>query len=130
MDPGNLAEQTRLLRSTLEDSVVLRALGDAGYERIAISSGWAEVGPRRVDRLIEPPQITEFEVGLLRGSAVGALVDLVARDFHSQQIRERIDTTLREAAGLAQRTTRSRGSCSSTCPRHTLRWSTARMARP
>ncbi len=100
--PIGLAVATRELRSVLEDSTALRDLGRSGYERIAISTGWAEVGPRRVDRLVEPPQMTEFEVALLRRSALGTALAAIAPDAHSQQLRDRIATTFSVAEQIAR----------------------------
>jgi hypothetical protein len=97
----NLAEKTRLLRDATERGIVLRLLGDAGYERIAFSPGWAEVGPRRVDRLIEPIELTEFELALLRVSGAGAVAGALAPDLHSAQVRAQILDTIDATGRLA-----------------------------
>ncbi len=98
---ANLATQARYLREALNDGAVLHALGAAGYERIAISSGWSEIGPRRVDRLIEPPQMTEFEITLVRTTGVGLILDAVAPNLNSEQTRARIGNTYAQAIALA-----------------------------
>lgn len=99
---GDLATQSRLLRAALNDGAVLQALGDAGYERIAINSGWSDVGPMRADRRVELGQLTDFEIELMRGSSVGTIVGTLLPHLHSDQVRSRIADTYASAANVAR----------------------------
>lgn len=99
---GDLATQSRLLRAALNDGAVLHSLGDAGYERIAINSGWSDVGPMRADRRVELGQLTDFEIELMRGSSVGTIVGALLPHLHSDQVRSRITDTYASAADVAR----------------------------
>jgi hypothetical protein len=100
--PGTRQQDAHLLRDATESGVVLSVLGAAGYERIAIASGYGEIGPRRVDRLIIPPQVEEFEQSLLRSTMVGSIVDFLAPDSAASQKHERIEATFQDAALVAE----------------------------
>jgi hypothetical protein len=99
--PGTRQSDAHVLREATESGVVLSTLGAAGYERIAIASGYGEIGPRRVDRLIVPPQIGEFEASLLRSTMVGSIVDFVVPNAAASEKHQRIESTFDAAAGLA-----------------------------
>ncbi len=98
---GDLATQSRLLRAALNDGAVLQALAAAGYERIAISPGWTDVSPIRANRHVDPPFLSDFEVQLLRGSAVGSAVAALDPNVYSDQTRTRIAETFKQAGDLA-----------------------------
>jgi hypothetical protein len=100
--PGTRQGDAHVLREATESGVVLSALGAAGYERIAVASGYGEIGPRRVDRLIVPPQIGEFEASLLRSTMVGSIVDFLAPNAAASEKHERVEGTFEEAALLAK----------------------------
>ena len=100
--PGSRQRDAHVLREATESSVVLSALGAAGYERIAIASGYGEIGPRRVDRLIVPPQVDEFEASLLRSTMVGSVVDFLFPDAAASLKHARIEETFEGVARLAQ----------------------------
>ena len=99
--PGTRQQDAHVLREATESGVVLSSLGAAGYERIAVASGYGEIGPLRVDRLIVPPQVGEFEASLLRSTMVGTIVDFLAPDAAASEKRERIETTFEDAALVA-----------------------------
>ncbi len=99
---GDLATQSRLLRAALNDGAVLQALGSAGYQRIAVNSGWSDVGPMRADRRVELGHLTDFEIELMRGSAVGSIVGALDPHLHSDQVRSRITDTFGAAADVAR----------------------------
>jgi len=100
--PGTRQRDAHVLREATESGVALSALGAAGYERIAVASGYGEIGPLRVDRLIVPPQVGEFEASLLRTTMIGRIVDFLAPDAAASQKRERVEATFAEAVLLAQ----------------------------
>ena len=100
--PGTRQRDAHVLREATESGVVLSTLGAAGYERIAVASGYGEIGPLRVDRLINPPQVGEFEASLLRSTMVGSIVDFLAPAAAASQKHERVEATFAEAALLAQ----------------------------
>jgi Sulfatase len=101
-EPGTRQRDAHVLREATESGVVLRTLGAAGYERIAVASGYGEIGPLRVDRLIAPPQVGEFEASLLRSTMVGSIVDFLAPDAAASQKHERVVATFQEAVTLAR----------------------------
>lgn len=91
----------RALSRRIDDAVLLQVLHEHGYEHLAVASGWSHLGPRRVDRLVEPPQLNEFEVVLLRVSGVGNILAALTPDVLSDQRRARLDETLRAGASIA-----------------------------
>jgi hypothetical protein len=91
----------RLLSQRIDDAALLTVLHEYGYEQLVVASGWSHLGPRRVDRLVEPPHLNEFEVVLLRVSGIGNLVAAVTPDVYSDQRRARLDETLRAGASLS-----------------------------
>lgn len=104
LDPPFISppDDARRLRHAGDDSVVLRALAAAGYERIFISSGWAHIGWRRVDRVVDPDGPDEFETGLLRAAGIGRLLDIVDPTLVEDWHRGRIADTLSRTGGLAE----------------------------
>lgn len=100
--PGTRQQDAHVLRDATESGVVLSALGAFGYERIAIASGYGEIGPRQVDRLIVPPQVEEFEQSLLRSTMVGSIVDFLAPDAAASQKHERIEATFDDTTQVAE----------------------------
>ena len=81
-------------------------LHERGYEIVGISSGFAEVSLREADRYITTGSLNEVEIGLLRRTIFGDVLNTVAPDFASQQARDRITTnfaTLGDARGRAAR---------------------------
>lgn len=78
-------------RGTINDSRMLATLHDRGYEIETIVSGWEQVPMREADVYIDTGQINEFEIGVLRRSLVGHVLEAVAPDAVSQQQRDRIN---------------------------------------
>jgi hypothetical protein len=78
------------LRQVINDSAVFRILRDRGYFIESISSGYEEVSIREVDRFVDTGELNEPEVGMLRRTTVGDLLEMVARDAVSAQFRSRI----------------------------------------
>jgi hypothetical protein len=91
----------RAINRRIDDAVLLRLLHEHGYEHVAVASGWSHIGPRRVDRLVEPPQLNEFEVVLLRVSGIGNILAMATPDLLSDQARARLDETMRVATSIA-----------------------------
>ncbi len=98
---GTREEDARILRRITDGGVVLSALGSAGYERIAVSSGYGEIGPIRVDRLLISPQLNEMEAALLRSTGSGDLLDLLEARGTSGQAYRQVLYAMRTTAGLA-----------------------------
>jgi len=97
----NPAEASRTLRDFADDGAIWRQLGAAGMDRFSISSGWAQLGQRRVERVVEPPQLSEFEVVLLRSTGIGTIVGKLAPTAGPTQVADRIRTTLSDAVNIA-----------------------------
>ena len=65
-----------------------------GYDTVAVASGFEEVAPRQADVYVDCGNLNEFEISLLTSTFTGAVVNAVAPDFGSGQLRERIPANL------------------------------------
>jgi hypothetical protein len=102
LTPQGLASiDARAISRRIDDAALLRLLHEHGYEQLVVASGWSHIGPRRVDRLVEPPQLNEFEVVLLRVSGIGNILAGLTPDLLSDQARARLDATMRAATSIA-----------------------------
>ncbi len=99
-EPGD----NQRLRMLLNDAPALDALRSLGYQSVATASGFAEVDLRRVDRLIEPAQPTEFEVSVIRGTGMARLLQSVAPDVLPGLQRDRIHASFAAVPALAAET--------------------------
>lgn len=95
------AETHDVTHALVADNLVFDTLRSEGYEIVAIDSGFADVGLRRSDRFITPDAMDEIEVGLLRSSVLGDLLDVIAPDFVSGQHRQRITAEFQALGDLA-----------------------------
>jgi hypothetical protein len=94
-----------VVRDVVNDNVTLEMLRSRGYEIEASSSGFEEVSIREADRFIDPGQINEFEIGMLRRSVLGEVLSAVAPDAASAQQRDRIRGVLDVLASAPARAT-------------------------
>jgi hypothetical protein len=103
LDPpfGNQAADARRLREFGDEGIVVRALRDAGYETITLPSPAAHLGLRRVDRVIDPPGASEFELVLLRTTWLGAALDRFAPDFFASGARAQVLANYASAEAVA-----------------------------
>jgi hypothetical protein len=101
LPPGTITKDSNALRQVTEDGIALRLLGEAGYERIGVASGYSDLGPNRLDRRIVPPQIEEFEAALFRTIGVGEILDVVAPEFGPSQKRQRVEETFAALEAIA-----------------------------
>ena len=103
LDPplGNQAADARRLREFGDDGIVLRALRDAGYETITVPSPAAHLGLRRVDRVVDPPGASEFELVLLRTTWLGAAFDRFAPDLFASGARAQVLANYASAEAIA-----------------------------
>jgi hypothetical protein len=103
LDPpfGNQAADARRLREFGDGGIVLRALREAGYETVTVPSPAAHLGLRRVDRVIDPPGASEFELVLLRTTWVGAALDRFAPDFFASGARAQVLANYASAEAVA-----------------------------
>jgi hypothetical protein len=102
LEPSSREHDARLLRIATDSGAALEELRLAGYERIAVVSGFSELGPIRVDRLIAPPQLNEMEWAILRSTGAGHILDAISPNYSAAQIRDRVLATFDEAAKLAE----------------------------
>ena len=103
LDPpfGNQAADARRLREFGDDGIVYHALRDAGYETVTVASPAAHLGLRRVDRVIDPPGTSEFELVLLRTTWLGAALDRFAPDFFASGARAQVLANYASAVAIA-----------------------------
>jgi hypothetical protein len=88
------AAQGPILRDVINDTPTFDLLRSRGYVVESISSGYEEVSIREADRFIDTGELNEFEVGMLRRTIVGDVLQVVAPDFVSAQFRSRIQGAL------------------------------------
>ena len=103
LDPplGNQAADARRLREFGDDGMVLQALRDAGYETITVASPAAHLGLRRVDRVVDPPGASEFELVLLRATWLGGALDRFAPDLFAAGARAQVLATYTSTEAIA-----------------------------
>ena len=102
LGPQRLASlDARALSRRIDDASLLHVLHEHGYEQVFVAAGWSHLGPRRVDRLVEPPQLNEFEVVLLRVSGIGRILATLTPNLLSDQARARLDETMAVASSIA-----------------------------
>lgn len=90
------------LRNMINDSRASRLLRQHGYQLVATAAGYEEVALRHVDVFIDSGHINEFEVILMRETALGDLISAVAPHFLGDQYRGRIEAgfdTIRDLVG-------------------------------
>jgi hypothetical protein len=95
------------LRHTISDNVAFKTARAHGYDTIAIASGFEEVAPRQSDVYVDSGNLNEFEISLLTSTFADEVVNAVAPDFGSSQLRERIQANLDALPEIAA--TRDRG---------------------
>jgi hypothetical protein len=78
------------IRDVINDNAVFDILRARGYFIESISSGYEEVSMREADRFVDTGELNEVEVGMLRRTTIGDLLEVVARDAVSAQYRARI----------------------------------------
>ena len=90
---GRAARQPTL-RHTVSDNEAFAVARGHGYDTVAVASGFEEVAPRQADVYVDSGNLNEFEISLLTSTFAGAVVNAVAPDFGSGQLRERIQANL------------------------------------
>jgi hypothetical protein len=95
------------LRRTVGDNVVFDTAREYGYTAVAIGAGFEEVAPRQADVYLDGGQLNEFELGLLTSTWTGSILNVVAPDFASSQLRQRVLHNLDALSDIAA--TRGRG---------------------
>jgi hypothetical protein len=100
--PGTPQTDSRELRLVTDNGVVLHELGSSGYERIALVSGFSELGPIRVDRLVIPPQLNEMEAAIFRATGAGHVVNALSTEYLANEVRSRVLDSYAAAGALAE----------------------------
>ena len=90
---GRAARQPTL-RHVVSDNEAFAIARQNGYDAVAVASGFEEVAPRQADVYVDSGNLNEFEISLLTSTFAGAVVNAVAPDFGSGQLRERIQANL------------------------------------
>jgi hypothetical protein len=86
---GRVARQPTL-RRTITGNVAFDMARAHGYSVVAVASGFEEVAPRQADVYVDGGQLNEFEISLLASTFTGDLVNVIAPDFASGQLRARV----------------------------------------
>ena len=89
------------LRHLVARNPAFDAARGAGYDVVAVAAGFEEVAPRQADVYLDGGQLNEFELSLLASTFTGDIVNLVALDFASGQLRSRILGNLETLAEVA-----------------------------
>ncbi len=85
----------------ISSPAILEDFRSIGYETITVSSGFEQVAVRGADHFLDPGQINEFEIQLLRPSLIAPIATLIAPDVFSGQQRDRIESIFTTVEGLA-----------------------------
>jgi len=88
------ADAQPLLRDVTNAASALDFLKDQGYETVATAPGFEEVALRQSDVFLDSGQINEFEVVLMRETALSAVIPAIAPDFMADQHRARVEAGL------------------------------------
>jgi hypothetical protein len=99
---GARDQEARELRLATDRGRVLGELGSRGYERIVLNSGFSELGPIRVDRMIVPPQLNEMEAAIFRSTGAGNLIDAISPEYLANQVKSRILDSFEAARAVAE----------------------------
>lgn len=86
---GRAARQPTL-RHVVTRNEAFDVAREAGYDVVAIPAGFEEIAPRQADAYFDGGQLNEFELTLLASTFTGDLLNVVAPDFASGQLRSRI----------------------------------------
>ena len=92
-----------VVREAINQSRTMDLLHSRGYEVESIASGWEEVAIREADQYVDTGQINEFEIGVLRRSLLGHLLEALAPDAVSAQQRDRINAVFAAMAAAPAR---------------------------
>jgi hypothetical protein len=98
---GPLVRDNRRLQRLTDDGIVYASLRAAGYESITLSSPAVHLGLRMVNRVIDQPGPTEFELSLLKATSVGRDLDGLAPDTFAAMARDQIVSTFASAESVA-----------------------------
>ena len=98
----------------------LAAIRAAGYDLVWVSSGWSHLDIRTVDRRIESPGVSEFELVVIRQTAVGKLLQSIDPYGLAEMTRTRIEAAFRSAAAIPASLTTDLNSSLFMC-RHRIR---------
>lgn len=102
---GRAARQPTL-RHVVADNEAFAEAREHGYDAVAVASGFEEVAPRQADVYVDSGNLNEFEISLLTSTFAGDVLNVVAPDVGSGQLRERIQANLdalREIAAIRDR---------------------------
>jgi hypothetical protein len=94
------AVDARRLRSVQETSAGLAAIRGAGYDVVWVSSGWSHLDIRNVDRRIEAPGPSEFEMVLFRQTAIADILEGIDPSGFADVMRTRIEAAYQEAPAI------------------------------
>jgi hypothetical protein len=91
------------LRSTLNRNPVFDLLRVRGYEIVTSAPPYEDVTLRSADRYLDDGQVNEFELHVLRSTALLDVIDRLAPDFLSEQHRQRLLSGFRHIQLEAER---------------------------
>jgi hypothetical protein len=88
--PEGVAAQARKFSKLINDGAVLQEARARGYEIVSLPSEVGYVTLFAADRVIEPPQMTEFELSLTEQEIAIRIAPQARREFFLDQHRQRI----------------------------------------
>jgi hypothetical protein len=94
------AVDARRLRSVQETSAGLAAIRGAGYDVVWVSSAWSHLDIRNVDRRIEAPGPSEFEMVLFRETAIADVLEAIDPAGFADVMRTRIEAAFDEVPAI------------------------------
>ena len=98
--PDNAADARRL-RSVMAHGAMLAGIRAAGYDLVWVSSGWTHLDIRNVDRRVEATGPDEFEMVLLRQTAIADILQTVDPNGFGDVMRTRIEAVYQAATTIA-----------------------------
>ncbi len=95
------AADARRLRSVMAHGAMLAGIRAAGYDLVWVSSGWTHLDIRNVDHRFEAPGPNEFEMVLLRQTALADILQAVDPNGFGDVMRTRIEAVFQAATTIA-----------------------------
>jgi hypothetical protein len=90
------------IRELVNHARVFDTFREAGYEVVAIASGFEEVSLRGADRFIDTGQLNELEVRTIGNTVVAPAIQLLAPDWFADQHRTRVTAVLEATIAVAR----------------------------
>jgi hypothetical protein len=87
---GTPAKEQPVMRHLINDSAAFHLLHDHGYQIVWSASGWEGSAYRQADAFLDDGQLNEFEIALMRATAIAPWANGLGIDLIGPQQRSRI----------------------------------------